>query len=73
MAGFTRFQSGVNWMIKVERDRCAELVEQIRQLSLNDPDKSDAENDRREAVRELCDQLIMKLQPITIRYPQRTP
>jgi hypothetical protein len=58
-------------MIAAERNRCAELVEQIRQLSLNDPDESDAENDRREAVRELCDQLIMKLQPITIRYPKK--
>ena len=72
MAGFTRFQSGANWMIKVQRDRCAELVEQIRALFLGETTDLDDINKKREAVRELCDQLIMKLQPITIRYPQRT-
>ncbi len=65
-------------MIKVERDRCAELVEQIRRLSLRLPENFDeadidAVNDEREHVRELCDQLIMILQPITVRYPKRTP
>ncbi len=73
MAGFTRFQSGARWMIAAERNRCAEIVEQIRDLVRRRDTDSDAVDEVHEAVRELCDQLIMKLQPITIRYPQRTP
>ncbi len=68
-------------MIKIERDRCAELVEQIRQLSLRPKaddgglvvETWDQVDEKRDAVREYCDQLIMKLQPITVRYPKRTP
>ncbi len=68
-----RFQSGARWMISAERNRCAELVEQIRDLVRRRETDSDAVDAVHEDVRELCDQLIMKLQPITIRYPQRTP
>ena len=78
---FYHVQSGARWMIKAERDRCAELVEQIRHLSLR-PKANEGSfvvetweqvDEKRDAVRELCDQLIMKLQPITVRYPKRTP
>ena len=65
-------------MTNAQRDRCAELVEQIRRLSLGLPENFDEANidevnEEREQVRERCDQLIMILQPITVRYPKRTP
>ena len=56
-------------MTNAQRDRCAELVEQIRKLARAKPLSDDWD----ESIGECCDQLIMILQPITVRYPKRTP
>lgn len=52
-------------MTNPQRDRCAELVEQIRQLARAKPLPDDWEA----SIGECCNQLIMILQPITIRRP----
>ena len=49
-------------MNKAQRDYCADLVEQIRRLVRQKPRPDDWDDQ----IGELCDQLVMRLQPIEV-------